>query len=191
MTRHSISRRSIARSGYTLLEVLLALAVLLILATFSTGPLLTTWRDNRLGEATEQVRTSLSGTRFRAVDLDETWQFRFEPGGTKFIRVSMREPGDDEQAAVSGRDSGALPEGMQFMTESVTGGGQISNSLLKGLPDERELSVVNWGSPIVFYSDGTASAARFEVVDEYGGSRMVRVRDLTGAATVKRPGAEN
>lgn len=184
------------RNGYTLLEVLLALMVILVLATVASSPLLNTWRDNRLSEAAEDVRSLLAGSRIRSLDNDETWQFRYEPGGTLFVRVPA---GTNEGPAVettqSGRLSGTLPEGMTFSAEpaiqssgSRTQGTAISPDLFAGLPDAAALTQAGWSEPIHFYSDGTADETAFELTDEYGGVRRISVRDLTGAVSVSKQG---
>lgn len=176
-------------SGYTLLEVMLAVSVLVILATVASSPIMRTWRDQRLAEATENVRSLLGGTRIRAVDNDQTWQFRYEPGGTRYLRVPFNAPDSENSDSVStgGRQSGSLPEGITFESTDAGTAPPLDPALLNGLPDSGELSSVSWATPILFYSDGTASQATVEIVDEYGGRREVTVRDLTGAVQSGRP----
>lgn len=180
--------------GYTLLEVLLALSVLIVIASIGVSPVISTWRDNRLAEAAEDVRSLVAGSRIQSLDRDETWQFRYEPGGTMFVRVPDSAAAEGEQTQASGRLSGSLPEGIKFAEnssaatgqDSVVTGSTLSPDLFSGLPDANELTQASWSEPIYFYSDGTAESAEFELTDGYGGVRRVRVRDLTGAVTVSR-----
>jgi len=191
MKRSLATRRLRSSSGYTLLEVMLAVSVLIILATVASSPIMRTWRDQRLAESTENVRSLLAGTRIRAVDNDQTWQFRYEPGGTHFLRVPLAatESENDEASNRSGQQSGTLPDGITFETDDAGSAPPLDPKLLVGLPDSQELSSAAWATPILFYSDGTATQALFTIVDEYGGSREVLVRDLTGAVTSRRPTA--
>lgn len=188
MRRSSTSYGHRVFSGYTLLEVMLAVSVLIILATVASSPIMRTWRDQRLAESAENVRSLLAGTRIRAVDNDQTWQFRYEPGGTHFLRVPLvaTESDNDNTANRSGQQSGTLPDGITFETDDAGSAPPLDPRLLDGLPDSQELSSAAWATPILFYSDGTATQALFTIVDEYGGSREVLVRDLTGAVTSRR-----
>lgn len=184
----TFSHRNVSR-GFTLLEMILALTVVVVLATIASPPIMRTWRDQRLAEATENVRSMLGGTRIRAVDNDETWQFRYEPGGTKFVRTPLTSLEDEngETSTRSGRDTSTLPEGITFETDDAGTAPPLDQKLLDGLPNSGELSSASWATPVLFYSDGTASQAAFRIVDEYGGSREITVRDLTGAVTSRRP----
>ena len=47
-----------------------------------------------------------------------------------------------------------------------------------------------WSAPVLFYSDGTATTASFDVVDEALRSRRFSVRALTGGVRVADPLAE-
>ena len=188
MRRSPASHRHRASSGYTLLEVMLAVSVLIILSTVASGPIMRTWRDQRLAESTENVRGLLAGTRIRAVDNDQTWQFRYEPGGTHYVRVPLAatESENDEASNRSGQQSGTLPDGITFETTDTGSAPPLDPKLLNGLTDSQELSSASWATPILFYSDGTATQTLFTIVDQYGGSREVLVRDLTGAVTSRR-----
>ncbi len=168
---------------------MLAVSVLIILATVASSPIMRTWRDQRLAESTENVRSLLAGTRIRAVDNDQTWQFRYEPGGTHYVRVPLAatESENDETSNRSGQQSGTLPDGITFETTDTGAAPPLDPKLLDGLPDSGDLTSASWATPILFYSDGTATQALFTIVDEYGGSREVLVRDLTGAVTSRRP----
>jgi len=186
------TRSARLRSGYTLIEIMLAVTIIMVIAAMASAPLITSWRDVRLGEEAERVRVLAAGTRMEALDSDQVWQFRFEPGGTRYVRVPVAEETDSsgspaETASRNGKRSGRLPEGMRFSTNSSAGGG-LSENLLAGLPDAGELGQVSWSSPVEFFPDGTATQTTFEVLSDLGGSRMLQVRGVTGAVTVLRPG---
>lgn len=186
------TRSARLRSGYTLIEIMLVVTIIMVIAAMASAPLITSWRDVRLGEEAERVRVLAAGTRMEALDSDQVWQFRFEPGGTRYVRVPVAESEDDSGSAAAtssrnGKRSGRLPEGMRFSPNLPAGGG-LSENLLAGLPDAGELGQVSWSSPVEFFPDGTSTHSTFEVLSDLGGSRQIQVRSVTGAVTVMRPG---
>ena len=187
MQRHIARDIEHSRGGYTLIEMMLAVMVLVVLTSLAASPLMNNWRYTQTGSATEEVRALLAGTRILALDRDETWQFVFEPGGTHYLRVPRSAATEEasEENANQGKHSDTLPVTITFGESGVGTGSAISSELLTGLADAGELNGVSWSAPILFYSDGTSSDTKFEIVDEYGNARTILVRDLTGGVTVK------
>lgn len=187
MQRHIARKPDSSRSGYTLIEIMLAVMVLIVLTSMAASPLMNSWRDTQTGSATEEVRALLAGTRILALDRDETWQFVYEPGGNHYLRVPLSAATEDasNEKANQGKHSDTLPVTITFGESGSGTGANISSDLLTGLADAGELSGVAWSSPILFFSDGTSSDAKFEIVDEYGNARTILVRDLTGGVTVR------
>lgn len=182
---HTDHRQTGIRSGYTLIEILLALAVMIVLMAMVSAPVMENWRDQRTGASTEDVRSLLAGTRILALDRDETWQFVFEPGGTRYLRVphSTATEAASSTTANQGKKSGTLPPDITF-GESEGVASTVESNLLAGLSDAGELSGISWSAPVLFYSDGTSTDTNFEIVDVYGNARTVSVRELTGGVTV-------
>lgn len=183
-----IARNSMtSRSGYTLIEIMLTMMVLTILTSVAASPLMQSWRDQQTGSATEEVRALLAGARILALDRDETWQFVYEPGGNHYLRVPLTAAAEESGngSANQGKFSDTLPSQITFGESGGGTGATVSSELLTGLPDAGELSGVAWSTPVLFYSDGTSSEAELVIVDTYGNSRTISVRDLTGGVTVK------
>ena len=82
--------------------------------------------------------------------------------------------------------SGQLPEGLTFVaaSESMMGNEPVTQESVAGLPGESELSGVSWSPPLLFYSDGAATDAAFDVVSEEKRFQRLTLRALTGAVTV-------
>jgi prepilin-type N-terminal cleavage/methylation domain-containing protein len=177
-------RRS-ARSGYTLIEMILVVGVILLLTSLSWSPLLRFSREYRVKESSEEVRRVFAGTRTQALENDVTYQCRIEVGGRRYIRVPYEKSQDGSNAGSvpGGAESGELPIGMTFSAvNGLEGGGQISPELLSGVGTE--FAQVGWSGPILFFPDGTATSAVLDIVDEMSTTRRISVRDLTGAVTV-------
>lgn len=170
--------------GYTLLEMLLVLSLLIVLAGFSAPHLMGAFRENQLKEAAESVRIMAASTRIRALDTDLIWQFRFEPGGRRYVRVPYEILGDNEKIKVE-KDSGELPESMTFSGSATSSGEKIDETLLEGLENAGDLSSVSWSSPLLFFPDGTGVDAEF-LVESAIGTRRIVVREITGAVRVKK-----
>lgn len=188
------------RRAYTLLEVVLALAIIMSIAAISWPKLMHWLEDRKLAESAEAVQISLSKARIWSIDTSLTYQFRMEPGG-RFFLVIPYEPefaiADQSGQAVVDPSmarrmlSGELPEGLEFKAlTAVAQSEQLANDLLTGLPNAAKLTQVRWSSPILFYADGTATDSTVLMKDERENEYRVTVRGLTGAASMKEGGVE-
>lgn len=173
-----------ARRGYTLIELMLVLAVLVVLTSLVWPPLSRMYGHHQLKRAAEDVRAHAADARLRSVHAGRDYQFRFEPGGRNYVVVP-----DETSATVTSETSDSfadkLPEGLQF--NAVTETGLLTESLsgesFAGLPGAHELEEVAWSPPTVFYADGAATDAAFDIVEEDGRYIRIAVRGLTGAVT--------
>ena len=183
-----------AHSGYTLMELLLAMGVLIAVAGIAWPVMLGQFNRYLLRNEVEKVRAKLAGTRIRAIDSGLIYQFLYEPGGRNFIIVPFEGIETESEQVDAGegslyRFSGSLSENVMFETpddvtmtpDELPDLGVISDDFLSGLSRSLELSSVSWSQPILFYPDGTAVSAAFNVVDENKQFVRISVRELTGA----------
>lgn len=201
-----------SRRGFTLLELLLVLALLAALAAFIWPALEGPLASQRLRRAAEQVRAQLIRTRTKAITTGETFSFRYQPDGAGF-RIEARTENEALLAAVSssgqmGSQSpsssgsqppptppassappepirpveGVLPEGVVFAGGEVTGDSRSGQ-----IADQERMkgSVdLSWSDPIFFYPDGTATAARVIVRGARDRAIVVQLRSLTAEARI-------
>ncbi|WP_175517436.1 prepilin-type N-terminal cleavage/methylation domain-containing protein [Planctomicrobium piriforme] len=186
------------RFGFTLLELLLVLAILGIMATLSWPRLLTTLKQQTLQGNVEQVRQVLDHARVRAVEEGRTLQLRFEPHGRRYV-VLPQEPADQTAAASTTTTFSKagprvepfriyqLAEDCHFHVDNALLSGQTTVSERLGDPWTSQIENamgaqdVSWSAPILYYPDGSATDGKLVVMDRSRRYIKLNVRGLTGA----------
>jgi len=164
------------RPGYTLLEVMLVMAIMVILLAVSMPTMTALYGDTRIRGAADEVRGAWAEARSRAIDLGAP--FRFGVMKDKEVyRIAPDSPeywdgtkGGSEHESDDGKDKvGSLPTGIKFDPPS-------------GAPTEG-----GWVSVVTFLPDGTCkSDAQVEIREGNDPlSFIVSVRGLTGTVSVK------
>src|SRR6476660_9963398 len=95
------------RRGYTLMELLLVLAILVIAAAVTAPSLGRTLRRTALTAAASDVRAALTKAHVLAMKSGRTHMFQYELGGLKY-KIEPYIAGDDELESAQGDPSGAL-----------------------------------------------------------------------------------
>ena len=158
-------RGSRSRSAYTLVELLLVLAILGLIAAAAWPSVLRMQADHDLSAAMEDVRQQLGNARTWAIHSGLTYQFRFEPNGQRFCVIPF-EAEQSSAAASNGnvppmimhRSAGAVAKKLTFLSVNSGGlppGQKIPNTAFQGLPNAGELAGVGWSGPLVFTPEGT------------------------------------
>ncbi len=173
------------RRAFTLFELLLVLAVLAVLAGV-TWPMAQWWyRDHALRQSAPDVRVVLGRTRVHAIDEGVPYDFRYEPGGRRFVALPVELPPTDQAAggptATASRSVldtpaestveyliGELPEGVVF---SLTSPGsraptQVNPDLYGPIEDAAVIGETTWSSPVRYRHDGTTDDDRLVLVAE-------------------------
>ena len=184
--------------GYTLIEILLVLAVISAAAAIVWPPLLRMYTDYQVREAGEQVRSALAKARFNALDEGSIYQFRFEPEGQRYLVIPYETDAVTGDGAVDAAMSDEtqselalsenLPEQMQFADDDYEDllFEPVAEDFLAGLAEARKLTDVHWSSPILLYPDGTSQDVTIRVTNAKGQQVRIVLRGLTGSASVSR-----
>ncbi len=181
--------------AFTIFELLLALTLLLTALAIS-WPFLDRIRlEHRLQQGAQLVQARAAGARVHAIDTGFDYQFRFEPGGQRFLVIPfdqhalLQSPGATGGTRTLPKLAGWLPSSQTAFAPSSTGGSvpqPIPSEWLAGIPDAEQFAGVNWSAPLVFHPDGTASTARIAIHDKKSRFAVVSVRALTGGVSVSR-----
>lgn len=194
MPRVHSSRNS--RRAFTLVELLLVLAVLVLLAAISVPVFYRSVRDATLRSAAEQVRTEWNKAHIKAMKSGRIQVFRFQSDGRKF-QIEPYTAVDDTIDAVNSTSTFAppppatspdsadensrsqLPEGIKFL-EGMT----AEEERAKAVEESMGGGGGAWSRPILFYPDGVSSDAWLVVADEHNSAIRVELRGLTGLAVL-------
>ena len=196
------SRPSDARTGFTLLELVLVLAVLVVLAGLMMPALEKPFAGERLKKGAEQVRTEWTRARIKAMSSGVPQVFTFQPESGWFVVEPYggleveTEAADasafglpaNNNAAVSSTgpvvvplQQRELPEGVVFVLGQALAD---TRSMTMGPTQPQQNPQTATSPPVFFYPDGTTSTAELLLRNEHGLHISVALRGLTGLTTI-------
>jgi prepilin-type N-terminal cleavage/methylation domain-containing protein len=181
-----------ARRGFTLFELLLVLGVLALVVGLTWPSLERLHAHHRHKQAAEMLAVRLSSGRVRAIESGMIYQFRYEPGGRRFLLVPYDPEAPSEVVEVTGtprarRTAGMLPETCRFEgADSFNDQGTaIPDEWLEGLPDAGDYQGGLWSAPAMFHPDGTATPFEVIVRGQKNNEQLkLSLRGLTGAVKI-------
>ena len=182
-------------SGFTLLELLFVVAILVLMSALAAPTVLKQMREIRVAQAAESLRETISRSRTYALDAGIDYQFRYEPNGRNFVVLPLELETIDPGSAVDHFESpnyvrltGQLNDGLRLQannnesptleTLEAAWFGELDNAL--------QLSQAVWSLPVIFRFDGTADDAGFQVTTDEQLTADLSIRGLTGSVSVSR-----
>ena len=194
MSGHCHTSAAEGRQGFTLLELMLTLSILVILASLTLPLMQKPLANQRLRSAADLVRAKWVAARVKARDSGDVYLFRYVANENRFAIECRRDPdtstdsiwGDAAATSTASQPTAELQAREQTLPEGVTFVGSET------APDTRASTIVSMGvstatggsEPILFYPDGTTSTARLVLRNEYGRTIELSLRGLTGIVTV-------
>jgi len=177
-----------ARRGYTLVEMLIVLAVLVVLVTLTWPSVRGMLGKSEIRQAAKLVRAALVKGRLRAIESGVVQRFRYGPGTGTFELGPLRSPFDDEPSSWPSAEStptaepeplqGTLPSGVTF--ESPDWLGSLRGTDIS--PGRGEDS--GWSRPVLFFPNGRCSSARIRLAGPRDWSIELTLHGVTGAARI-------
>ncbi len=184
-----------SRTGVTLLELLVALAILVALAAIAAPNMTRAWERYRVKLGGDQLRAAFGHAHVEAMRTGQIQVFRFEMGGQSYylqpwmagdeaINVSAAEAYEQStpQYEIAAVKEERLPEGVIFSLAAAEFDTRAME--IEGEAAQQQTAQTQWSQPILFYPDGTSSQARVILANEKGEAVMVKLRKLTGLTTV-------
>jgi prepilin-type N-terminal cleavage/methylation domain-containing protein len=169
------------RSAFSLMELILVLAIVVIASAVAVPVVSTMIADSRMSAAGDQVRGGMAETRARAMDQCRPWRMAFLPG-TGVYQIA---PDDGDWSGADHEPTekvdllrDQLPKGIVFgSSEHEISGGQGGSSGGGG-----------WTTICVYKSDGTGQDDATTYFGKPGLIPMrIKMRAFTGSVTVETP----
>lgn len=203
-----------ARAGFTLLELLLVLTLLVVIGGLVSQSLRAPMESQRLRRSSELLRIALANARIKAMQSGQTQVFRYEILGRRYRTEPLMLDSEASEWGLDAFDQSdqtfqfSDPNNPDLFGDVRTKGANDLAQLRYQLPDgvvfqqgsseidvrtmlaQDELAAMdvagrNWSQPVLFYPDGSTSEARLLLANQMGGRYIVvRLRSLTGIPVV-------
>jgi type II secretion system protein H len=190
----------VSRRGFTLIEILLVLAIIVVMAAAAAPALRGVMQDAALKHAADTVRIHWTKAHVKAMKTGRIQVFRFEVNGNRFTVQPWAAADDaleaaptvlgfgtaEEETASPRLDTSVavvLPEGTQFVGGQALADQGRSQSIVEKIQDANRFEA-NWSQPILFYPDGSTSDAYVIVAGERQVGIRIELRGMTGTTTI-------
>lgn len=189
-----MSRKPVHRPAFTLLELLIVLAIVVALTSMGLPSLQRMYAQSRLKAAAQELQGELHRTRLTAMKSGKAFVFRYLPGCSSYEILSREE---FERREKNREGLGAVAIGPDlFDSNSSEKTMQSPQQLLpptsvKSLPQNINFaptigSLSNvWSSPVLFYPNGRTSQASLtlQIHGRYSFRQTLVLRGLTGTVS--------
>lgn len=181
---HNQIRRT--RSAFTLMELLLVLAVVVVVMSMATPSINRMFQRTALDRGADKVRAAMGKARVKAIKEGDVYAVFVSLGSNWFdvgpfansknqIGRANRDQSMVSQQGNSGFEENILPGGVNFVASEV-----LSDSRAQEVLSGTESSGGGGLQQILFYPDGTSQNASVVLQNEIGGIVEIQLRGLTG-----------
>lgn len=198
-------RKDLNKYGFTLLELLLVLAVLSAIASVVIPQVGWVLGDRRLVAAADQLRVEMTRTRVDAMRegrvmmleaMVESGELRIKPFYSMTDSTEALDQTGSQSALLSGAQQATvavatpletteqtieLPEDTIVESVGVVSSARSAEIQQQNLSDQS----AGWSQPILFYPDGTTSTAIIILKHATHGRLSVKLRGITGDVTIE------
>lgn len=179
--------------GFSVLELLIVLGIVVSVSAMAMPNLMSMVRENRVFKEADQVREALGNARQHAIDTGIDYEFRYELNGpTVIILPSESELNETSEgkSTTTGeyvRQLVPLSEGMRIRAaEGIEESSEVLDAERLGNLGGGELTKKQWSTPVMFRFDGTADDFEFRVSDTEGLTSKITLRGLTGTSRMSQ-----
>ncbi|MCE9530174.1 MAG: prepilin-type N-terminal cleavage/methylation domain-containing protein [Planctomycetes bacterium] len=168
------------RRGFTLLEILLVMALFLILGAVALPTLTTMYGDTKVRGAADEVCRAWAEARTRSIDTGIPYRFAVINGKDKYRIAPDTNEYWEGGSGNTGSDS-EIDDGKSLV-------GSLPAEILFETPQDLPEGSGGWRAIAVFLPDGSCRNNARVVVrppDDSGQPLIISVRGLTGIVTVK------
>jgi len=199
------------RCGFTLLEIMLVLAIIAAIGAIAMPAIRNVLDRQRLEASAEKIRLALDRARLEAMKTGQAQMFECQPGSGKYSVHPLTQQADvtnaaqgakvvtqtglvaettqsgllaaAEPTALSG-EAKDLEERVTFVSCMVASDSRSYNVAQQSQASSGQVTTANIGQVILFYPDGSTTNAEVRMQNENGDMRAVRLRGLTGHCKV-------
>ncbi|QDT68714.1 hypothetical protein MalM25_16380 [Planctomycetes bacterium MalM25] len=166
------------RGGFTLVELLLVLALAVVLASLAAPSLSGTLARVRLDAAADEVREAWNDARLEAIRTGEPVAFQCQLGTGRYTLSTLADAAAAQSGSTEVADQGALAD------DEYEDLGEVNFvQLSRGVEGDAEIDPTI-ADCLVFRPDGGADDAFAIVRSSRGSQRKIVLRGLTGAARI-------
>ncbi len=191
-THQRIHKLNSNRFAFTLIELLLVLAVIIVVMGMATPSINRMFQRTALDRGADLVRAAMGEARVKAIKEGDVYSVFVAQGSNWFdvapfansqnqISRANRDQSFSRQQGNTSFEDNLLPRGVNFTATEV-----LSDSRATEVMAGTGGSGGNGLQQILFYPDGTSQDASIVLQNEIGGIVEIQLRGLTGLAKTVR-----
>ena len=192
---HGHRRLGKQRAGFTLLEIMLVLAILVAMGAIAWPSFSRAYESSKLKATADKVLSILGKARVQAMTSGQTQVFRFQKDSGSYTVEQLADDSATLDASTTSDTttttvgaSSSTPDGKAAATQLPEGyvfsaGDRVLDDRTAAAESAITSSNFDTSSPpVLFYSDGTSSEAQLTIANQNGRTITISLRALTGTA---------